>query len=81
MAAGKKYIEFQEQEQTGITKRFKIINTKYGVCLGSILWYSGWRRYCFFPVGSTIFDSSCMKDICEFIDGLMEERKGSKYAS
>ena len=46
--------------------------------LGYIKWFTRWRCYAFFPLPSTIFNSDCLKDIKEFIDKLMEMRKGQK---
>lgn len=36
--------------------------------LGAIKWYGAWRRYCFFPLGQTIFEQDCLRDIAAFCE-------------
>jgi hypothetical protein len=36
-------------------------------CLGSIRWYSHWRRYVFYPLGARLFDASCLSEIVAFL--------------
>lgn len=45
--------------------------------LGTVKWYAGWRRYCFFPTLSTgtLFDASCLKELAEFCDTKTQEHK------
>ena len=57
-----------------ITQVWEIKNLT-GTFLGLIKWYSPWRCYCFFPVDGTAFNSTCIKDILDFINKLMEARK------
>ncbi len=45
------------------------------VHLGEIKWYAPWRRYCFFPKGYTLFDRSCLTEICNMIDEQTRLRK------
>ena len=51
------------------------ITSKGHDTLGFIKWYAPWRCYSFFPCSSTIFNSTCIKDILDFINKLMEARK------
>lgn len=44
-----------------------------GEPLGTVQWYSPWRRYVFYPIGG-LFDSRCLIDIASFIDARMAER-------
>lgn len=69
-----KYLNFTQISDTGKTKLIGVGNNS-GEKLGMIRWKPGWRRYAFEPNEGTIFDSSCMKEIVEFIDSLMDERK------
>lgn len=48
--------------------------------LGTVSWYAVWRCYSFFPSGNRnlVFERTCLLDIVDFIDQLMEERKQSK---
>ena len=62
-------------ENTGKTLVWAV--RKDDLRLGQIEWYAAWRRYCFFPCGATLFDSSCLKEIMDFIDSAMAARKGN----
>lgn len=57
------------------TKRFEITNAQWGSQLGEIRWYTPWRKYCFYPFDSTIFDMTCLQVIQEKLNQLMQERK------
>ena len=75
MKTTSKWVDFYEIEMKGkITKTFQVA-TKNGDGIGRIKWFSNWRQYCFFPDENTLYNSECMKDVSEFIDGLMQERK------
>jgi len=70
------YIYFEEEPNPGKkTKQFWCRNKKSDITLGVIRWHSPWRQYCFLPTGPTIFSRGCLKDIVDFINQLMEERK------
>ena len=56
------------------TQLWKILSIR-GESLGFIKWFSRWRCYAFHPKPTTVFNSECLKDIKEFIDNLMTERK------
>ena len=56
------------------TQVWEVISIK-GVVLGRIQWFSRWRCYAFFPVSGTVFNSVCLKDIKDFIDRLMKDRR------
>ena len=43
--------------------------------LGEIKWFSHWRKYAFFPLPDTVYEDDCLKDIAEFIDQQMIQRK------
>jgi hypothetical protein len=65
------------------TKTFSCFN--YGNCfLGEVLWYPRWRQYCFAMYGGTVafessvFARSCLNDISDFIQQLMDERKSPR---
>ena len=48
------------------TSRWGVLN-KAGAHLGEVKFSGAWRKYCFFPHGSTQFDSSCLFEIFEFL--------------
>jgi len=69
-----KYLNFTELPSKGVTKIIGVGNTS-GSKLAFIKWHSGWRRYVFLPLPETLYDVACMKDILDFIQELMDERK------
>jgi len=71
------YVGFQEQATTTKTRKVAVISNHVGRQIGTIKWKSQWRRYNFFPGRDTTFDSSCLKEIAEYIDGMMSERSKS----
>lgn len=72
-----RYMEFDfvGWSDSGKTKRWDVLSKSTQGILGHILWYGAWRQYCFYPSPQTVFNSSCMGDICEFIDEEMEARR------
>ena len=45
------------------------------VFLGDVRWNGAWRKYCFYPAPDTLWDTSCLRCVSDFIDELMEARK------
>jgi hypothetical protein len=70
-----KYLHYQKSRWSNKKTYNVIISSVYGGSLGQIKWYPGWRRYAFFPDAETLYDSSCLKDIQNYIDELMAEHK------
>ena len=71
-----KYLNFQQCfDFKGKTKRFEIVSKSSGDALGRISWYPQWRQYTFSPAYPTVWNVSCLQDIQNFINELMEERK------
>lgn len=71
------YIEFVRQD---VKKRLTLVyhcrNIKSRDLLGFVQWSRNWKQYCFYPEGSTIFNRGCLMDVYDFLDGLMEDRRG-----
>ena len=64
---------------------FKKLTDKYDVCtkegnviIGTIQWYSSFRKYSFFPGPNTVYETQCLKDLSEFLIKLMEEYAAQK---
>ena len=74
------FFHFVEAPQTGTTTKWDCWSHRDGY-LGQVKWYSGWRQYCWFPEGDTVFSAGCLKDVAEFIVWLMQERKSQKVAA
>lgn len=70
-----KYLEFKQVPYKGKTKRFEVISKNNGYSLGRIMWYSNWRQYTFQPGFPTVWNKDCLKDIGDFLNNLMIERK------
>jgi len=70
-----KFLKFELTKDTGKTKVFLVKNIMSGCPLAYVRWYPAWRRYTLIPHPNTIWDINCMKEVIEFIEGLMEERK------
>lgn len=64
------HLEFIEEKDTGKTKVYSVrtrhIHDPELSKLGEIKWYGSWRKYCFFPLGDTVFDDRCMSQIIHF---------------
>lgn len=69
-----KYLNFTQIGNTDKTKIIGVGNNS-GVKLGMIKWVGSWRKYCFMPFENLQFDTTCLSDIVEFINELMNERK------
>jgi len=46
--------------------------------LGHVEWFSRWRKYCFAPVGGTVYEETCLREIAEFCVAATKEHKGVK---
>lgn len=47
-------------------------NKASNLLLGSIELYDGWKDFCFFPQGETVFSAGCLKSIVEHLNKLRE---------
>jgi hypothetical protein len=52
-----------------------MINSNHGEPLGIIQWYAPWRKYCFFPIGNTIWDMACLAEITQFMTTQMAAKR------
>ncbi len=62
-----RYIRIVETPSNGKTKKFNIINKSSNCPIGKIEWYWEWRQYCFFPSNYSIFNSTCIALITDFL--------------
>ena len=70
------WLEFNELETERKTKVFEVRNIKTDFFLGVIEWGTAWRQDVFTPTGEpSKLARSCLKEIYDFIEELMEERK------
>lgn len=58
------------------TRVFEVRNEETDFFLGTIEWDNGWRQYIFSPTAEPCkLAKSCLKEIHDIVDELMEERK------
>jgi len=63
------------------TKRWVVWNKRVHVAhmslgaLGRIEWYGPWRQYCYMSTIQAVYSKGCLRDIADFIEEQMEERK------
>ena len=68
---------YEERKENRKTSIYKIYNHDIPerTYLGEVRWNGAWRKYCFYPAIDTLWDTSCLKVVVDFIDLLMEARK------
>jgi hypothetical protein len=72
----KKYLNFAQVSNPGRkTKRFHIFNEATGDCIGEIYWRNTWRKYVSCTGDNFDITAGCNREIADFLDKLMEERK------
>ena len=72
------YIDFVLAEEGKKTNIWDVVTAEKCEELGVIKWFSRWRKYSFFPLGGTVYENICLKDIAEFIEEQMRERRQRK---
>jgi hypothetical protein len=67
---------FKGHSASGKTRVYEVdTKDEIRVCLGEVRWYAPWRKYAFFPDPDTLYEQDCLRDIAEFLEGLMIERR------
>lgn len=70
------YIIIEKIDEKPKTNVYRVNNKKSNDSLGVIKWFGNWRQYCFFPSFFTVYSKGCLNDIQDFIQKIMNERKG-----
>ena len=71
-----RWIRFAQVENPGrLTKVWQVITVEHGEFLGEVRWFTSWRKYCFFPAPSTIFEQDCLRDIADFCETVTKQHK------
>jgi hypothetical protein len=65
-----KYIRFVKIRDLPKTSVYECQNKSGGFSIGIVKWNTGWRQYCFYPNGDTVYSVGCMNDINTFIKSL-----------
>jgi len=72
------HINFIEIESKAKTSVWSCRNNRSNIELGQVQWYGPWRQYCFYTYGhDVVFNAGCLKDIQNFLNNLMQERRVS----
>jgi len=73
------YLIFEDMEvKKRKTKLIAVRNENSDDIIGYIEWYGPWRQYCFFPEYETIWNMTCLNDVNQLIQKLMQDRKVKK---
>lgn len=48
--------------------------------LGSIKWYSRWRKYCFYAHSDIIWDNKCLTNVVDFLNTINKQHKELKIS-
>ena len=74
----KNYLKFELIERKQKTAVYLVRSTFNGEAVGKVSWHWAWRHYGFYPISDTVFDSSCLSEIKDFVDSLMNKRRGTE---
>lgn len=75
-----KWLEFVKlvREPGRKTDTYLVKNKVTMITIGGVFWYGGFRKYVFQTNPNIIMDAGCLKDVSDFLEALMEERKVGK---
>lgn len=71
----KKYVTFKLITRKPKTNVYWVKSKSCGEYLGRIAWYFPWRQYVFEPATATMWSCGCLKQVIDFIEKLMAERR------
>lgn len=46
--------------------------------LGTVKWFTRWRKYAFFPCIQTVYEQKCLRDIANFCETVTREHKAKR---
>lgn len=68
MTTDGKWVRFDlAEKQNPKTSVWNVVAKEGGYSIGQIKWFGRWRKYSFFPVPDTIYESDCLHDIADFL--------------
>jgi len=71
----KEYVYFEVAEEKPRTNVYNVISKSEGIVLGIIYWHAPWRQYIFEAYAGMLWSRGCLKQVINFIQKLMDERK------
>lgn len=70
------YLLFGDCMYANLKTRVISVSSKKGdFQLGQIRWFPRWGQYVFLPENAMVFNPSCLKEIIQVIEALMNDRK------
>lgn len=77
-----KFIVAAEQPSTERKTKVWVITSKLGgVRLGTVGWWSHWRKYVFTPADRTLYEEQCLRDLADFCEQMTNEHKWKTIGS
>jgi hypothetical protein len=58
----------------GKTRHFSVENITSNAQLGTVQWYSPWRRYCYEPLPGITLDATCLRLLSIFLDEITKKQ-------
>jgi hypothetical protein len=74
------YIQFNDEglvHPTAKTKMWGVFNSDSGFRLGSISWFSHWRKYVYHTNSGTVLDPYCLREIADFCEAKTFDHKNA----
>jgi len=62
-----KWVEFKLKRKCDKTDIYSVVSRISHIELGEIKWSCSWRQYAFFPIGFTLYEETCLRDIADFL--------------
>lgn len=71
------HIKFVPGRPKPKTKVWSILNNYGDGELGTVQWFSRWRKYSFFPADNTVYEEVCLREIADFCQRKTTEHKAA----
>lgn len=77
------WIRFEQlsSHSSRVTLVWRVVAKQGETILGYVKWDTGWRRYVFAPLGETIFEQDCLRDLAMFVEDRTLEHKAARAAA
>lgn len=65
------YLKFKDEGYVSPgskTRKYAVYSTYNSAFLGYVKWFIQWRQYTFWPVGGSVFDKKCLREVAEFCE-------------
>jgi len=72
------YLTFRlhDKSESGKTNIWKIISSS--IEIGTVKWFGHWRKYVFYPADNVLFDTTCLREISDFLSAKTQEHKEAR---